>query len=208
MAIESGTQPDGNAAAQTAWQPEVESRRDVLSRRWVLGGATGLLVLLAAVATFLTVPNLAPARVGPGRAAPPPSMIVPSAPQKEPVIADAVLGASGGVTELERCDGTFTRMVAYGATQPPVWAAHNDCDGDVILPWETGRDVTLTVDGTPATYRVVDTRDTRKKGANTGDLAGIGGDLVLQTCYYDEDRMKFIGLTPIPAAGAATTPTG
>lgn len=48
------------------------------------------------------------------------------------------LGATGGVAELDGCDGTFTEMSSYEREGvPPVWAAHNNCQGDVLLPWES-----------------------------------------------------------------------
>ncbi|WP_157749875.1 hypothetical protein [Microbacterium sp. TPU 3598] len=123
-----------------------------------------------------------------------------------PTSAAVTLGVVGGQAELDRCDGTFTHTDLYGTTQPPVWAAHNNCGGDVILPWEIGQEIAVTINGVSTTYRVVETRDTPKKGATTADLAGIGGELLLQTCYYGENRMKFLALDPVPAT--ATTPAG
>jgi hypothetical protein len=108
------------------------------------------------------------------------------------------LGVSGGVPELDRCDGTFTEMTSYERDGvPPVWAAHNNCDGDAILPWETGQHV--RIEGREQIYEIVDIRYTSKIWATTDDLVGLDGDLALQTCRYGEDRMKFIGLRPVTA---------
>lgn len=110
------------------------------------------------------------------------------------------LGATGGEAELKRCDGTFTHLTAYGAgLATPVWAAHNNCGGDVVLSWVIGQQVTVTTGDTSATYVVVDARETSKTKGKTEDLIGMTGLLLLQTCYYGEDRMRFVGLDPAPA---------
>lgn len=106
------------------------------------------------------------------------------------------LGASGTAEDLDRCDGTFTEMKSYEREGvPPVWAAHNNCGGDIILPWEVGTE--LQIAGSPTVYRVVDIRFTSKVWSSTADLVGLSGELALQTCFYGEDRMKFIGLQPV-----------
>ena len=106
------------------------------------------------------------------------------------------LGATGGVSELDRCDGTFTEMSSYVRKDvPPVWAAHNNCGGDVSLPWQLGQRV--HIEGRDEVYEVVDIRAVSKTWSSTDDLVGLGGDLALQTCFYGEDRMKFVGLTAV-----------
>jgi hypothetical protein len=118
---------------------------------------------------------------------------------REDVLAQlpaVTLGVRGGMPELDRCDGTFTEMVSYERDEvPPVWAAHNNCGGDVVLGWKTGQRVHLT--GSDQIYEVTDIRYTSKIWSSTADLVGLGGDLALQSCFYGEDRMKFVGLTPI-----------
>jgi hypothetical protein len=104
-------------------------------------------------------------------------------------------GASGGKTELDWCDGTFTEMLSYEREGvPPVWAAHNNCGGDVILPWEKGQ--RLRIEGSDQVYEIVDIRYTSKIWSSTADLVGLKGEFALQSCFYGEDRMKFIGLEP------------
>lgn len=106
------------------------------------------------------------------------------------------LGVTGGVQELDGCDGTFTEMSSYEREGvPPVWAAHNNCQGDVLLPWEIGQRV--QVEGSDQVYEVVDIRHTPKTWATTDDLLGLDGSFALQTCFYGEDRMKFVGLEPV-----------
>ncbi|WOF23095.1 hypothetical protein N8K70_00055 [Microbacterium betulae] len=106
------------------------------------------------------------------------------------------LGVSGGQAELDLCDGTFTEMLSYEREGvPPVWAAHNNCGGDVILPWEIGQ--RLRVAGSDQVYEIVDITYTSKIWSSTADLVGLEGELALQSCFYGEDRMKFIGLEPV-----------
>ncbi|WP_140400692.1 hypothetical protein [Gulosibacter sp. 10] len=110
------------------------------------------------------------------------------------------LGVSGHIPELDRCDGTFTHMASYEHPEvPPIWAAHNNCQGDVILTWEIGQHV--QVEGDETVYEVVDIRHTPKVWATTDDLAGLGGDFALQTCFYGQDRMQFVGLAPVAQPG-------
>ncbi|MBO1902458.1 hypothetical protein J4H92_10910 [Leucobacter weissii] len=104
-------------------------------------------------------------------------------------------GVSGHIPELDSCDGTFTHMASYEHPEvPPIWAAHNGCQGDAILPWEIGQQV--QIEGDDTVYEVVDIRHTPRVWATTADLAGLGGDFALQTCFYGQDQMKFVGLEP------------
>lgn len=106
------------------------------------------------------------------------------------------LGSEGGLALLDACDGSFSEMVSYrepGAI--PVYAAHNNCGGDIIHPWQVGQEV--RIQGREQLYEVVEVRNTPKQWGTTDDLKGLAGDLALQTCYYGFDEMKFVGLAPI-----------
>ncbi len=107
------------------------------------------------------------------------------------------LGVEGGIPELDRCDGTFTVMTSYEREGvPPVAAAHNNCGGDVLLPWEVGQQI--KIEGRDDVYEVVEIRDQISKVWNsTEELVGLKGEIALQSCFYGEDRMKFIGLEPV-----------
>lgn len=73
------------------------------------------------------------------------------------------LGQTGDVAELDSCDGNFTHMTSYDESRvPPVWAAHNGCQGDVLLPWEVGQHIRVA--GSDQVYEVVDIRHTRRSG--------------------------------------------
>ena len=106
------------------------------------------------------------------------------------------LGNTGGVPQLDQCDGTFTEMESYERDDvPPVWAAHNNCSGDAVLSWEPGQHVRIA--GDEQVYEVVDIRITPKTWATTDDLVGLGGSFALQTCFYGRDEMRFVGIEPV-----------
>jgi hypothetical protein len=105
------------------------------------------------------------------------------------------LGEEGGKRELDRCDGTFTELTSYRIGEVlPVYAAHNNCGGDIILSWNVGDRV--SVEGSGVTYEVVEERHTRK-WAQVSSLRGMTGELLLQTCYYGQDKMRFLALEPV-----------
>jgi hypothetical protein len=109
----------------------------------------------------------------------------------------AHLGATGGKGLVDRCDGTFTEMESYERDGlPPVWAAHNNCGGDVVLPLAIGDLVDLEHDGATVRYRVIDVRETSKVWVTTEAIIGLHGELALQSCFYGGSGvpMKFLGL--------------
>lgn len=110
------------------------------------------------------------------------------------VLPSVALGVQGGQDELDWCDGTFIEMVSYQSAEhvPPVYAAHNNCGGDVVLNWTAGTQ--LTIDGRLGTYEVVEVRNTEKHWVTTDELVGLQGELALQSCFYGENRMQFVGL--------------
>ncbi|PPG02684.1 hypothetical protein C5E06_09530 [Pseudoclavibacter sp. RFBI5] len=117
-----------------------------------------------------------------------------SVSEAQGVLPSVALGVQGGQDELDWCDGTFIEMVSYQSAEnvPPVYAAHNNCGGDVVLNWTVGTQ--LTIDGRPGTYEVVEVRNTEKHWVTTDELVGLQGELALQSCFYGENRMQFVGL--------------
>lgn len=114
------------------------------------------------------------------------------------------LGVTGDESDLDvACSAgdtyhTFTIMKSYERDGvPPTAAAHNNCGGDVLLPWEEGQKINIEGDGEDGLYEIIDIRYTPKIWATTEDLIGLEGELALQTCFYGEDRMKFIGLQKV-----------
>lgn len=101
---------------------------------------------------------------------------------------------SGGQRELDACTGGFTEMLDQeDLDEKTLLSAHNNCRGDVILPIVVGDRVVIENRGV---FEVIDSRDTRKK-ATSDEISDMNGEILLQTCYYREDRMKFLALTPI-----------
>ncbi|PPF74911.1 hypothetical protein [Pseudoclavibacter sp. Z016] len=116
------------------------------------------------------------------------------------------LGVLGPESLMDVCDGTFPQLEQY-ATDPalqPMYAAHNGCGGDVILPLDLGDAVTVAAaDGSSSQYEVTDLRDVAKHGSTTNDAHGMTGAIVLQTCHWGEPLMRLTALTASPATGPA-----
>lgn len=114
------------------------------------------------------------------------------APGELPMIT---LGGEGDMRDLDRCGGEFTEMVSYRADGVlPLYSAHNYCGGDIILTWDIGQRVRIA--GSAIVYEVVEERHT-PKSSNADSLVGMAGEFMLQTCYYGEDRMRFLSLAPV-----------
>ena len=116
------------------------------------------------------------------------------------------LAGPGGQAELDRCDGTWTQMVQYieGGVPQPVHSAHNGCGGNPLLTLEMGGTIDVRqLDGTVVTYQAVDERRVAQVGTTTADIMGMGGDLILQTCFWDNATMRFLGLSPVEGADPA-----
>ncbi|GAB2564003.1 hypothetical protein [Leucobacter ruminantium] len=163
-------------------------------------GLTGFgVVLLAAGAVLLTALLIAPNEVERTYGTIKTEVTKTVAGVREDVFGElptVTLGRTGDVAELDSCDGTFTHMTSYDESRvPPVWAAHNGCQGDVLLPWEIGQHIRMT--DSDQVYEVIDIRHTPQVWATIDDLEGLDGDLALQTCFYGEDKMKFVGLRPV-----------
>lgn len=111
-------------------------------------------------------------------------------------LPEVVLGGEGDMSDLDGCTGEFTEMISYRVDGiPPLFSAHNNCGGDIILGWELGQRVRIA--GSDVVYEVVEERHApQPSGAER--LEGMSGELVLQTCYYGETRMRFLALTPTP----------
>lgn len=107
------------------------------------------------------------------------------------------LGGEGGLPQLDDCDGTFTEMISYRVEGViPLFAAHNNCGGDIILGWELGQRV--TVEGSDIVYEVVEERHT-PKWSDVEALVGMSGEFMVQTCFYGENRMRFLALAQVDA---------
>lgn len=103
--------------------------------------------------------------------------------------------------------GEWILMRAY-EVEPglqPTYLAHNGSGGDLILPWELGQEVKVVLqDGTEQTMVVTDSRVISQWTSTTEDLLGLSGSILLQSCYYDQQTMRVVALTP--AGEEATVP--
>lgn len=166
-----------------------------------------LLVVLgaASVAVSLTAPDTVDRVTGDIRVAAGVQLHRILAPDRLPEIR---LGGEGGMRELDRCDGSFTEMIGYRSEGvPPLFAAHNNCGGDVILGWEIGQRVAVA--GSDVVYEVVEERHT-PKWSGVDRLVGMSGEFMVQTCFYGENRMRFLALARVDAGhdGSAADGSG
>lgn len=110
------------------------------------------------------------------------------------------LGELGSEALLDVCaTGVFPELESYRtqAGLQPVFAAHNNCGGDVILPLQVGQRVSIVDQaGTASTYQVTELRDVDKHTATTEGVVGMTGALLLQTCHWGEPVMRFVALEP------------
>lgn len=100
----------------------------------------------------------------------------------------------GGSKEMNYCADGFTEMIYYkGLEGKTLLSRHNNCGGDIVLPMEIGDHVVIEND---QEYVVTDLRDTTKQ-ITTAAINDINGAVILQSCYWHENRMKFVALTPV-----------
>jgi hypothetical protein len=115
-------------------------------------------------------------------------------------LPSVTLGGEGPKSALDHAEhGVFTEMESYRIPGVlPVFAAHNNRGGDVVLSLAVGQQVRVidTGLGTEKVYVVVEERIT-KKWQDVDTLVGLKGELALQTCFYGENRMRFLGLQPL-----------
>ena len=69
----------------------------------------------------------------------------------------------------------------------------------MILGWDLGQRV--MVEGSDVVYEVVEERHT-PKWSNVEALVGMTGEFMVQTCFYGENRMRFLSLAPVGPAGS------
>jgi hypothetical protein len=159
-------------------------------------------VLLAAVTSLLLLqllnPQLAEKVIGDG------TTTLRGAIDKavEPMVGPpAVTLGQEGTTEDDldwAPNGVFLEMTSYRAEGvPPVFAAHNNHGGDIILTWEVGQAVTvIDQQGQKHPYVVTAISNKPKHSTYVSDLVGLPGPLVLQSCYYGEELARYVSLTP------------
>ena len=111
----------------------------------------------------------------------PPEATTPVAPT--PLYSIAVT-ARGHQAELDACQ--WVRM-DVGAVAPIV-GAHNFCHGDEVLAMAVGDVVTVTGTDLDGDYQVTGSRDARAGDNAAVATAGLTGDILFQTCYWESAR--------------------
>ncbi len=100
----------------------------------------------------------------------------------------------GGSKEMDYCADGFTEMIYYeGLEGRTLLSRHNNCGGDIVLPMEVGDHVIIAGD---QEYVITELRDTTKE-TTTAAINNMNGEVILQSCYWHENRMKFVALTPL-----------
>lgn len=130
-----------------------------------------------------------------------PVEVAPVAPA-EPAPAEAAAAPgwtvavvnSGGQDAIDACAGGLTAMQSSSGGpfhEVPYLVIHNYCGGQPILSLNVGDTVNLTSGGLDGTYSVIGARDVNR-GDSTDVLAGLGGDVLLQTCYFNSTVMRVV----------------
>lgn len=122
----------------------------------------------------------------------PPAEVAPAAVEQPQVEAAPVaaswgigIGAFGWQAELDACQWVLLDMVA--SVPLPIVAAHNYCGGGIVLEMQPGDTVTLSGYGYDGTYVVTGSRDAWTGSDAASAVAGMDGEVVLQTCYWNDD---------------------
>ncbi len=128
-------------------------------------------------------------------AAPEPASAVvePAGPASWSIDIDTV----GYQAAIDQC--LWVRMNLGG--EAPIVGAHNYCGGAVVLDMAIGDRVELAGTELDGVYVVTDARDARAGDSAPTAIAGMVGDVIVQTCYWGGDgRVRLVGLTRTPAA--------
>lgn len=153
-------------------------------RRVVLPLAAGALALLVGWAVIDAAPALA---------APTQNIAVHTVPAHLISDHDAIhlpdwtiaITAVGLQAEVDQCQ--WVRMDFSSAVPLPIVAAHNFCGGGIVLEMTIGQSVVLSGTGLDGRYVVVGSKDAWADQDATDALSGLAGDVILQTCYWDDN---------------------
>lgn len=119
------------------------------------------------------------------------------APPIGPAAWSIGIDTTGYQAEIDQC--LWVRMNLGG--DAPIVGAHNYCGGSIVLEMALGDEVALTGTELDGVYRVTDARDARAGDSAPAAIAGMIGDVILQTCYWGGDgRVRLVSLTAVPAA--------
>ncbi len=96
---------------------------------------------------------------------------------------------SGGQAAVDRCLGGLTHWYE-NVDGKPYYPVHRSCGGTPILGLRMGDHVRIDA----ATWVVTDLRDV-PVGSRYHTLAGMNGQILLQTCHADDVTMRIVALT-------------
>jgi hypothetical protein len=102
----------------------------------------------------------------------------------------------GGQGEIDACIGWIIYTPYEGHDVQPTIAEHNNCGGAAILGLPIGAKLRLAGAGLDGLYEIVDSRDAPQQGT-TLDIQGIAGEILAQSCYFNSEYMRFIGLVRV-----------
>jgi hypothetical protein len=102
----------------------------------------------------------------------------------------------GDQPEIDACIGWIILTRYQENNIQPTIAEHNNCGGAAILDLPIGYRLNLVGGGLDGVYEIVDSRDAPQNGT-TLDIQGIAGELLAQSCYFNSDYMRFIGLSKV-----------
>lgn len=102
---------------------------------------------------------------------------------------------SGGQGSVDACAGGVTRW-SSNIDGKPYLPIHEHCGGSPILSLGMGQMVAISGGGMDGVYQVVDSRDVAKH-SKVSAASGIGGSVLLQTCYVNSNMMRIVGVVKV-----------
>jgi len=120
-----------------------------------------------------------------------PTLALPSEAPVAEVAPVAVPSWQVGITsfgwqaELDACQWVLMDLV--DSVPLPIVAAHNYCGGGIVLEMQYGDTVTLSGYGLDGVYVVTGDRQASTGMDAATAISGMGGDVILQTCYWEND---------------------
>lgn len=125
---------------------------------------------------------------------------VPAPVAPAPAVAwKTYVSNSGSQSAIDLCAGGLTSFRAedgHAYFAVPYLTIHNNCGGSPILKLSAGDLVVISGGGVGGTYQVVDSRDV-SQGSTSDAVAGLSGDIYLQTCYFNSTTMRVVGATKV-----------
>lgn len=156
----------------------------------------------------LTVPTVSASPTQSPAPAPPEAETAPAEPapiappaqdqleDRTPQLLTLYVSGYGDQSDIDACIGWIIFTPYEGHNIQPTIAEHNNCGGAAILELPIGARLQVMGSGLDGVYEIVDSRDAPQSGT-TLDIQGINGDILAQSCYFNSQYMRFIGLTKV-----------